>query len=515
MLADKSCFIGQYKQARELLSESLKLNAPADIRLQINLLLAKLDFNEDKWLEAVKVATQILRSDPENFEALQVRQKAYAALGWTKEDIADCRLLLKLKPQPELHQRLLIKLNCISATTPELLYEESRHWNNLYAAQFLKDILPHRNAVDAERRLKIGYVSPDLRNHAIMKLLPGVLEHHDKQHFEIFAYAIDTKRNDSTAQVQRIVDHFIDLPASRHEIASQIRADQIDILVDLAGHTMASEALLAYACKPAPVQITWMGMLATTGLSTMDYFIGDAQMPCPGTEHAFSEKVYRLPRFHACYRPSEDAGITAAPCLKNGFITFGSFNDPRKISRDVVTVWSVILHFHPDSRLLLKYTNLDQELVQQRIRDSFLEDGIAADRLEFQGAGSALEFQQTLNQVDIALDPFPYVGGTTTLETLWMGVPVISLAGRLAVSALSNSLLSAVGLPVANSLEQYIALAANVVKALPGSPDSRARLRRAMLASTLMDGCGMARTMEAAYRDMWRTWCSEQPAPKH
>jgi predicted O-linked N-acetylglucosamine transferase (SPINDLY family) len=303
------------------------------------------------------------------------------------------------------------------------------------------------------------------------------------------------------------VDHFVELPAVRNEIADQVRADGIDILVDLAGHTMPTDALLAFALKPAPVQLTWMGSLATTGLTTMDYFVGDAQMPFPGTEHLFSEKVYRLPRTHCCYRPLVDPGLTPTPYFKNGYITFGSFNDTRKINRAVVKVWSVILHLHPDSRLLFKYTNLEREIAQRRLREWFTEDGIAPDRLRFEGAGSPLNFLETIRETDIALDPFPYGGGTTTMETFWMGVPVISVAGRLAVANTGSSLLTSVGLPVAASLEQYVALAALMAKTIAEQPDLRARLRATLMRSALMDEAGMARAIENAYRDMWRDWC--------
>jgi predicted O-linked N-acetylglucosamine transferase (SPINDLY family) len=340
----------------------------------------------------------------------------------------------------------------------------------------------------------------------MMRLITGVLENHDRQQFEIFAYSIDTKRDEATTYVENVVDHFIELTPSRNEIANRVRQDGIDILVDLAGHTMLVDALLAFALRPAPVQVTWLGM-ASTGLSCMDYFLGDAYMPCPGTDHLFTEQVYRLPRVNGCYRPSCEVETTIPPFFRNGHITFGSFNDPKKIGREVIKVWSVILHLHPSSKLFLKYGNLGHEMVQRRLRGWFQEDGISADRLRFEGAGTSLQFLHAINEVDIALDPFPYNGGTTTLETLWMGVPVVSITGRLAVNQAGACLLATVGLPVANTLEQYIVLAALMAKAIPEQPDSRRNLRETLKRSQLMDEVGMTRTLEAAYRDMWRHWC--------
>jgi predicted O-linked N-acetylglucosamine transferase (SPINDLY family) len=396
--------------------------------------------------------------------------------------------------------------------TCEQLQDENVRWSNLYAAPLASHIQPHRNMPDPNKRLKIGYLSPDFRHHAIMRLLPGVFEFHDKDNFEIFAYSINTQPDIATDLVKARVHHFIELTSSKNEIANRVHADGIDILVDLGSHTMPVDALLAFALKPAPIQLTWMGVLATSGMSTIDYFIGDKYMPGPGTDNLFTEKVYRLPRMHACYRPLESLETAPSPYFQNGYITFGSFNNPNKINRDVVKVWSVILHLHPTSRLLLKYLDLDLEIAQRRLRQWFTEDGIPSDRLQFEGAEPPQRFLQALNRVDIALDPYPYNGGTTTLDTLWMGVPVVSRAGRLAVARGGACLLDPLGLPVANTWEQYIAIAASMVNAIPHQPEARHRLRENMKNSVLMDELGMARTMEAAYRDMWRTWCAGQSA---
>jgi predicted O-linked N-acetylglucosamine transferase (SPINDLY family) len=243
----------------------------------------------------------------------------------------------------------------------------------------------------------------------------------------------------------------------------------------------------------------------------MDYFIGDQYVPCPGTENLFTEQIYRMPRVHSCYRPPADPGIVPPPFFKNGYITFGSFNDPRKITRSFLKVWSVLMHLFPDSKILMKYANLDRPMGQKRWRQWFMEDGIAADRLQFEPFSStAFDYFKSWNNVDIALDPFPYNGGTTTMDALWMGVPVVSMGGRLTVSTTSASLLTEVGLPVAATAEQYIALAAQMVSAIRERPQIRQQLRDTMLTSRLMDEKGLTRTLGTAYREMWRTWCNSQ-----
>jgi predicted O-linked N-acetylglucosamine transferase (SPINDLY family) len=241
----------------------------------------------------------------------------------------------------------------------------------------------------------------------------------------------------------------------------------------------------------------------------MDYFLGDAEMPCPGTEHLFTETVYRLPRSFFCYRPGTDASIAPAPYLERGDVTFGCFNSPRKITRKVVKLWSAILHLVSGSRLLLKYYHLDEEARQIPLRAWFAEEGIPSQRLVFVGSSLSTDYFDEYRLIDIALDPFPYNGGSTTLDALWMGVPVVTLAGRSPLQRTGASILTAVGLPdlVTHSPEQYVTTAVFFAKTVPKIPGSRENLRKAIQASPLMDEIGLVRAAENAFRDMWRTWC--------
>jgi protein O-GlcNAc transferase len=513
LLAEQHYVLEQYDQTRQLLDEVLLLNAPPKIRLRAVLFLASINFFKEDWEAAFGHAQAVLASEPENLEALKLRQSCWQSLSYASEDVADCRLILKLQPSARTHSVLLFKLNFLTETTPESLYAESRRWAELYADPLAAEIVPHRNTPDPGRRLKIGYVSPDLKNHPIMRLLPGVFEKYDDKLFEIFVYSIGQKPDSATEYLRRTVKNLVSLASNGREIAARVRADGIDILVDLAGHTMPGDALLAFALKPAPVQVSWMGVHATTGLRTMDYFLGDAHMPCPGTEHLFTEKIFRLKHTQYCYRPIGNFGDPApagSPYFSNGYITFGCFNKPRKITRAVAKVWSLILHLNPDSKLLLKFGGLSLHMVQRRLREWFLEDGISGQRLVFEDSSPPAEYMNGWNRVDIALDPFPYNGGTTTLDALWMGVPVVSVSGRLAVNCCGASFLSAIGFPLASSFEEYVSLASQLVKAIPITPNMRQRVREAMLRSPLMDELGLLRALQNAYREMWCIWCAAQ-----
>lgn len=500
--------VGKHELARHHLANAMRLNP--SLRAAAEALDARMFWTEKKYAEAIAAADRSLEANPAYYLALVVRGWACSALG-RMEEVNQClRRSLEIVPDPTIHSSLIFNLNYLSSTTPETLLDEARRWNTLYAAPLAATIQRHGNRRDPQRRLKLGYVSPDFHGHPITRFVLPVFEHHDRALFEVFAYAVGLTSDHITENFRSRVDRFVSLPAEESKLASRVRADGIDILVDLAGHTMG-DAYLAFARKPAPIQVSWLGVLSTTGLSGMDYFLGDAQMPCPGTDHLFSETVHRLPRAFCCYRPGTGASVAPAPVLKHGRITFGCFNSPRKITREVVRLWSAILHLVPDSRMLLKYGGLDEEARQAPLLAWFDEDGIPRDRLAFAGASLSTEYFEEYGLIDIALDPFPYNGGSTTLDALWMGVPVVTLAGRTAVQRHGACFLTAAGLPdlVTHSPEQYVTTAMFLAQTLPKIPDARINLRNAMQASPLMDEVGLVRSVESAFRQMWRKWCSD------
>ncbi len=503
--------LGNFGQARIHLRNALRLDSSREPAVQS--LYARMYLFDQRSTEAITAADRALEINPKYFLAHVVRGRACAALARMDESVESKRRAMNIFPNPGIHSDLLFEMNYLPGTTPESLYQESCRWNSLYAAPLSGQVRPHSNIPDPDRRLKLGYVSPDLCNHPIMRFLLPVLEHHDRSRFEVFAYAVGLKTDQWTERVRQSVAAFQSI-GEPEQLAAQVREDRIDILVDLAGHTMGA-VFLAFARKPAPVQVSWLGALATTGMPAIDYFLGDPYMPCPGTEQFFAEKVCRLPLTQSCYRPFRvDLPVAPAPSLQRGYITFGCFNNPQKINREVVKLWSAILHLAPQSRLLLKFRGMETEALQNRYRGWFQEDGIEAARLLFAGQSPAETYLADFASIDIALDPFPYNGGSTTLDALWMGVPVVTLAGRLAVQRDGASILSVAGLAdfVAQTPEQYLKIALFLAAVSPRKPQLRAELRRTLAASPLMDEAGLVRDVENAYREMWRAWCGAQNA---
>jgi predicted O-linked N-acetylglucosamine transferase (SPINDLY family) len=498
--------LADHDRARQHLANALRMDS--SMLAAVEALYARMFWTEEKYTDAIAAADRSLAANPNYYLALVIRGRACSALGRMLEAVDCSRRSLEIVPEPTLHSGMLFDITCLTETTPEVLYAEACRWNALYAAPLASEIQPHTNQPDPERRLKLGYVSPDLYGHPIAKFILPVFELQDRSRYEVFVYSVGSKSDQITEWIQTRVEHFVTLPAEGKKLAERIRTDEIDILVDLAGHT-TGEAYLAFARKPAPIQVSWIGVMSTTGMSTMDYFLGDAEMPCPGTEHLFTETVYRLPRAFFCYRPGTDASVAPAPYLERGDVTFGCFNSPRKITREVVKLWSAILHLVSGSRLLLKYYHLEEEARQASLRAWFAEEGIPSQRLVFVGSSLSTDYFDEYRLIDIALDPFPYNGGSTTLDALWMGVPVVTLAGRSPLQRTGASILTAVGLPdlVTHSPEQYVTTAVFFAQTVPKIPGSRENLRKAIQASPLMDEIGLVRSAENAFRDMWRTWC--------
>jgi len=462
------------------------------------------------YLRAIAAADATLLTHPADYASLISLVTAYYSLALPSEAVASALRALAIEPDAELHRSMLGLMSYTPDSTPEAIYEQACRWEALHAAPLAASLPPPANSPVPGRRLRVGYVSPDLYSHAVAKFVQPVFEHHDRSQFEVFVYAVGSREDGCTAAARAAVERFVPFRGKGVELAARIRSDAIDILVDLAGHTMRWEFLQAFALRSAPVQATWVGMLATTGLSAIDYFIGDSNMPCPGTEHLFREAVYRLPGVTACYRPAADAALAPAPCLERGYITFGCYNQPAKINPSVVSLWAAILRAVPGSRLRLKYAGMESEIFQGRFQSWFAREGVPRERLEFAGASVAGEYMARYGDIDIALDPFPYTGGSTTLDAVSMGVPVVTLVGRTAVQCCSADILRAVGLPdtVAQSREHYIHSALFLAEIVGRIPQLRQNVREAFRRSPFRDEAGFVRHLEAAFREMWRRWCA-------
>ncbi len=374
----------------------------------------------------------------------------------------------------------------------------------------------HANDRMTERRLRVGYVSPDLRKHSVTYFFEPVLASHNKDAFEIYCYSILPDVDETTHRLKRHADHWREMwRLTDGQAVDCILNDRIDILVDLAGHT-GNNRLRVFAQKPAPVQVTWLGYPATTGLTTMDYRIVDALTdPVGETERYYSERLIRLPRTFLCYLPDmESPEISDPPALSTGRVTFGSFNKLSKISPEMISLWAIILKELPGSRLIMKAMGLSDKTTRSRIAGLFAGQGVGLDRLILMPwTSSTGDHLNAYRQIDIALDTYPYNGTTTTCESMWMGVPVITLAGNAYGGRVGASILTNTGLPhlIAKTPEDYRWIALNLASNIDSLRTLRERLRQMMQESPLMDYSQFTGNLEAAYWAMWRTWCEKNP----
>jgi predicted O-linked N-acetylglucosamine transferase (SPINDLY family) len=410
------------------------------------------------------------------------------------------------------HSNLLYALNYASGNDPVAVYAAHCAFAKRQEAPLSTSIQPHANDRLPERRLRIGYVSSDFRQHSVGYFIEPVLAHHDHERFEIFCYSNNLREEEATLRLKSHADHWRRIIGLSDDLAAkQIRDDQIDILVDLNGHT-ANNRLLVFARKPAPLQVTWLGYPNTTGLTTMDYRLTDRFADPPGmTEHLHSEKLIRLPECFSCYQPPLEASeVVGLPAWEKGYVTFGSFNNLAKITPEVMAVWARILLAVPGACLILKNAGLGGSTVQQTVRETFTGLGVAPERLELLGPDQSEKTHlERYGSIDVALDPFPYNGATTTCEALWMGVPVVVLAGRTHAGRVGVSQLSNLGLTeiIGHTMDEYIAAALRLATDLKHLSALRKELRSRMAASPLTDGQRFTNNLEQAYRVMWHDWC--------
>lgn len=466
----------------------------------------------DAAIDAYRLALSL---DPKDSATCNNLATGLKDQGRIEESIAAFYQAVELQPSSaEVRSNLILTLLFDPKSEPATLSEQERLWNVHHSEPLRAERLPHTNDRSPDRRLRIGYVSADLRDHVVGRALLPVFERHDHAQFETVCYSVAqpdavTQRFMARANLWREVG---DLP--NDVLARQIRDDQIDILVDLALHT-SDNRLTVFARKPAPVQVSWLGYPGTSGVDTIDYRLTDPFLEPPGGESlASSEQPFRLPHVWSCYEPPADSPeVNELPALQCGHVTFGSLNNFCKINDFVLDAWARILSAVEGSRLMLLTKSGSH---RARTVDFFRQRGIAPDRLEF------LDYQPSLDglsqghyltryqRIDIALDTFPYNGMTTTFDALWMGVPVVSLIGRLSLGRAGLSLLSNIGMPefAVESGEDYVRCAVDCARDLPRLTALRATLRSRMQASPLLDAAALARQVEAAYRTMWSRWCA-------
>ena len=457
-------------------------------------------------LEAVERALALRPDLPEAWNNLGNARKAQGRLAEALDAYAHA---IELNPRyVAAHSNFLFTLAFVDDFDQAQIYELHRQWATHHAAA--SPLANHANSPDPERRLRIAYVSPDFRAHACAFFLEPLLRAHDRSRVEVFAYAEVVAADEVTHRLHGLVDVWRNTVGQGDEaLVAQIRADGIDVLVDLAGHT-ANNRLVALSHKPAPVQCTWLGYPATTGLPAMDWRLTDAVAEPEGTAEAYyTERLMRLPNSLWCYQPPADMPpASASPALAKGQVTFGSFNNFSKIGPRVIALWAEVLKAVPESRLLM--ITVPEGEPREALVEAFEALGVCASRLALRGKLARADYVSAFAAVDIALDPFPCNGGTTTCDALWMGLPVVALRGNTFLSRASLSVLTAAGCPEFSAADEhdYVARCVALAADLPRLDALRRGQRERLLASPLLDAAGFARDIETAYRRMWRDWCA-------
>jgi predicted O-linked N-acetylglucosamine transferase (SPINDLY family) len=466
--------------------------------------------NLGRFEESIHASHKALALKPDFAKAHNNLGNILLKMGRPEESLAAFRSAITAAPDYAIaHSNLIFAMNLLPGYDARAILNEARQWDEQHGKPLRHLIQPHINNRDPDRQLRIGYVSADFREHVVGWNLLPLLREHDRKQVEIFCYSSVSVTDSLSQQLRNEAQHWRDVaPLSDIELADQIHTDGIDILIDLSLHT-AKNRLRVFAMVPAPVQITYLGYCGTSGIDGMHYRFSDPHLDPPETDLSnYSEQTIRLPETYWCYSPGGDSpDISPPPAEKNGWITFGCLNQLAKISSLAVEAWCEILKRVERSHLLMHAPPGKQ---QEILRERFATLGVSRDRIEFVDRQPWEPYMQTYHRIDIGLDPFPYGGGITTCDALWMGVPVISLSGETPVGRGGRSILSNLGLGdlVAHSTAKYAKIAVNLARDVPRLRDLRKALRSRMQTSALMNAPRFARNVEAAYRSAWQRWCA-------
>ncbi len=459
--------------------------------------------------EAIAAFRQAIRIKSDYTEAHVNLGNALKQTGRLDEAIASFRLAIRLKPDlAEAHGNLIYTMQYHPGYDGKMIREELQRWNQQCVAPLRTFIQPHTNDRDPMRRLRIGYVSADFHDHASALFLLPLLRHHDQRQYEIFCYAQGAYNDKLNREMKALVQHWRQIEAMTDaDAAALVRQDQIDILVDLKLFT-AGNRLLIFAQKPAPVQVSWLGYPGTTGLDTVDYRLTDPYLdPAGPLDDYYWEQSVHLPDTFWCYDPlADEPAVNAPPFLQAGFVTFGCLNNFCKVNEGVLQLWAQVLKTVERSRLIMLCPGGSH---RQPLLEKLQREGIDPDRIEMIVRHPRSQYLELYNRIDVGLDTFPCNGHTTSLDSLWMGVPVVTLAGQTVFGRAGVSQLTNLQLPelIAQTPRQYVEIAVGLAKDLPRLEELRRTLRPQMQASPLMDAPRFARNIEAAYRQMWRNWC--------
>jgi predicted O-linked N-acetylglucosamine transferase (SPINDLY family) len=500
---------GQLNQAIESYLKAISIN-PDYAEAYSNLGLALQA--QGKLDQAIASELAALSLDPTLAAVHNNLGDAYKTKGKLQAASESYQRALVIQPDyAEAYSNLLFLYSYHAMNTPQEYLACARNWEQNCVSSSERMIARKRiiaNPVQVGRRLKLGYVSGDFRQHAVSYFIEQLFGHHDKSKIELFAYSTIGHQDGVTKRLQALVEHWIPLSGVSDAAArDRIEEDQIDVLIDLSGHT-AHNRLGIFARRAAPVQAHYLGYFASTGLTEMDYWIGDEILTPTTTDNHFSEQVWRLPRVWVCYDGKADAPVANWRLSQDGTVRLGSFNNLGKLSPETLALWAKVLHALPEGKLLLKTKELADPGNRQRILDALSSLGISPDRIELQDSNATPDWSAHMayyNRVDIALDPVGAVGGgTTTCDALWMGVPVIALEGDRMASRMTASMLNAIERPewIAHSEAEYIDKVVAVARDVEHRKAIRPAQRARMANSPLCDGVGLAKSLEQVYFDM-------------
>ena len=465
---------------------------------------------QEKPEEAQSCYEQSLRLRPDCPETLDELGIALVAQAKVDEALACYRKAVALNPKLHyISSDLLRTLNYSAAYDPEATFAEHLRWAEHFAPTVAKDQPLHPVNRDPGRRLRIGYVSPDFREHVLGRLSEAVIAAHDPGQFEIFCYSNVRREDDRTQRIKRLAHHWRSVvQLSDEQAAELIRADQIDLLIDLSGHT-GGNRLGVFAKKPAPIQVSYYGYQASTGLAAIDYRLTDAYCDPPGwTEHLHTEKLIRMPDLQWCYAPGPCPDVGPLPVQRGGEVTFGSFNNLPKVTDETIGLWAHILTELPGCRMIV-LTGAGTA-ADERVRAAFRRHGIESERVTLVGKRPRQDYMRLYHDVAICLDTYPYCGNTTTADALWMGVPVVTRAGKTWLTRQGVGILTRAGLGdlVTESPAAYVQTAVRLARDLPRLRELRGQLRE-RVKRTLGDVGRFTRQLEAVYREMWQTYCAQ------
>jgi len=470
-----------------------------------NILRDRGDF--DQAIEHYHLALQLNPLYAEAHANLAVAMKDQGRL---EEALGHCRRAIEIRPDHAAHSNLIYLRLFHPDSDPASIAREQADWDRRHAEPLKKLIRSHTNDRDPDRRLRIGYLSPDFRDHVVGQNMLPLLREHDHGQVEIFCYANVIRADGLTEQLRQYADVWRSIIGmSDSQAADLIRQDRIDILVDLALHT-GNNRLSVFAHKPAPVQVTFAGYPGSTGLDTIDYRLTDPHLDPPGlNDHFYSENSIRLPHSFWCYESLvTDLAVNPLPAQTDGQVTFGCLNNFCKVNEQVLRLWAQVLKTVDQSRLIVLCPEGSH---RQRLLELLQREGISPDRIELIAGRPRHQYLELYHRIDVGLDTFPYNGHTTSLDSFWMGVPVITLVGQTVVGRGGVSILTNLGLPklIAQTPQQYVQIATELAGDLPRLSEMRRTLRARMEKSPLMDAPRFARNIEAAYRQMWRNWCDQ------